>query len=167
MPERGIAIVHRCSVAINLSLNEESTGLAATRFFLMFFKKWGVQLRVFVQTRIEEGRTIILWRMRFRLSEYAYIKQCKYENCVNPFWNRNEKRLFFSVNQSKFRQSLYLFDKIKKFFKNIKQMFDFSENIWYNHTVITNKGRCDMKPLSKSQQKIFDYLKECAGEGRV
>ena len=46
-------------------------------------------------------------------------------------------------------------------------MFDFSENIWYNHTVITNKGRCDMKPLSKSQQKIFDYLKECAGEGRV
>ena len=24
-----------------------------------------------------------------------------------------------------------------------------------------------MKPLSKSQQKIFDYLKECAGEGRV
>ena len=43
-------------------------------------------------------------------------------------------------------------------------MFDFSENIWYNHTVITNKGRCDMKPLSKSQQKIFDYLKECAGE---
>ena len=36
-----------------------------------------------------------------------------------------------------------------------------------NHTVITNKGRCDMKPLSKSQQKIFDYLKECAGEGRV
>ena len=46
-------------------------------------------------------------------------------------------------------------------------MFDFSENIWYNHTVITNKGRCDMKPLSKSQQKIFDYLKECADEGRV
>ena len=46
-------------------------------------------------------------------------------------------------------------------------MFDFSENIWYNHTVITNKGRCDMKPLSKSQQKIFDYLKECAGKGRV
>ena len=46
-------------------------------------------------------------------------------------------------------------------------MFDFPENIWYNHTVITNKGRCDMKPLSKSQQKIFDYLKECAGEGRV
>jgi len=82
MPERGIAIVHRCSVAINLSLNDESTGLAATRCFLMFFKKWGVQLRVLVQTRIEEGRTIILWRMRFRLSEYAYIKQCKYENCV-------------------------------------------------------------------------------------
>lgn len=46
-------------------------------------------------------------------------------------------------------------------------MFDFFKNIWYNHTVITNKGRCDMKPLSKSQQKIFDYLKECAGEGRV
>lgn len=39
MPERGVAIVHRCSVAINLSLNDESTGLAATRCFLMFFKK--------------------------------------------------------------------------------------------------------------------------------
>ena len=24
-----------------------------------------------------------------------------------------------------------------------------------------------MKPLSKSQQKIFDYLKECSSEGRV
>lgn len=24
-----------------------------------------------------------------------------------------------------------------------------------------------MKPLSKSQQKIFDYLKECSAEGRV
>ncbi len=24
-----------------------------------------------------------------------------------------------------------------------------------------------MKPLSKSQQKVFDYIKECSGEGRV
>jgi len=39
MPERDFVIVHRCSVAINLSLNDESTGLAATRCFLMFFKK--------------------------------------------------------------------------------------------------------------------------------
>ena len=39
MPERGIAIVHRYSVTITLSLNDESTGLAATRCFLMFFKK--------------------------------------------------------------------------------------------------------------------------------
>ena len=39
MPERGIAIVHRCSVAINLSLNDESTGLVATRCFLKFSKK--------------------------------------------------------------------------------------------------------------------------------
>ena len=39
MPERDFVIVHRCSVAITLSLNDESTGLAATRCFLMFFKK--------------------------------------------------------------------------------------------------------------------------------
>lgn len=39
MPERDFVIVHRYIVAINLSLNDESTGLAATRCFLMFFKK--------------------------------------------------------------------------------------------------------------------------------
>lgn len=39
MPERDFVIVHRCSVAITLSLNDESTELAATRCFLMFFKK--------------------------------------------------------------------------------------------------------------------------------
>lgn len=39
MPERGFVIVHRYIVAITLSLNDESTGLAATRCFLMFFKK--------------------------------------------------------------------------------------------------------------------------------
>lgn len=41
MPERDFVIVHRCSVAITLSLNDESTGLAATRCFLMFFKNEG------------------------------------------------------------------------------------------------------------------------------
>lgn len=41
MPERGIAIVHRCSVAINLSLNDESTGLAATGAFLCSLKNEG------------------------------------------------------------------------------------------------------------------------------
>ena len=39
MPERDFVIVHRYSVTINLSLNDESTGLAATRCFIMFFKK--------------------------------------------------------------------------------------------------------------------------------
>lgn len=39
MSERDFVIAHRYSVAINLSLNDESTGLAATRCFLMFFKK--------------------------------------------------------------------------------------------------------------------------------
>ena len=37
--KRGIVIVHRYIVAITLFLNDESTGLAATRCFLMFFKK--------------------------------------------------------------------------------------------------------------------------------
>lgn len=42
-------------------------------------------------------------------------------------------------------------------------MFDFTACIWYNFL----KG-CDVvKPLSKSQQKIFDYLKECAENDRV
>ena len=43
-------------------------------------------------------------------------------------------------------------------------MFDFSSYIWYN---LVGKVRDFMKPLSKSQQKILDYLKECSSEGRV
>lgn len=43
-------------------------------------------------------------------------------------------------------------------------MFDFSIWIWYNSS---RKVREFMKPLSKSQQKILDFLKECSIEGRV
>ena len=43
-------------------------------------------------------------------------------------------------------------------------MFDFSVFMCYT---LVGKVRDFMKPLSKSQQKILDYLKECSVEGRV
>lgn len=43
-------------------------------------------------------------------------------------------------------------------------MFDFLEFVCYT---VVGKVRDDMKPLSKSQQKILDYLKECSIDNRV
>ena len=43
-------------------------------------------------------------------------------------------------------------------------MFDFLNKVWYT---LIGKVRDCMKPLSKSQQKILDYIKECSSEGRV
>ena len=43
-------------------------------------------------------------------------------------------------------------------------MFDFCVNVCYT---LSRKVRDNMKPLSKSQQKILDYLKECSIDNRV
>ena len=46
----------------------------------------------------------------------------------------------------------------------MKQTFDF---LYINVVEYIRKGVSAMKPLSKSQQRILDYLKECSENGRV
>ena len=46
----------------------------------------------------------------------------------------------------------------------MKQTFDF---LYINVVEYIRKGVSAMKPLSKSQQKILDYLKKCSENGRV
>jgi len=57
---------------------------------------------------------------------------------------------------------------VRKNRQKTKQTFDFYNALWYNKAgklLLPAQGGCSMKELTKSQQKILDYIRECAQEG--